>query len=134
MHAKTSIQKFVADKKLGKRRYPRSFSNEESAAQGFVSGVYILDNRFAFFVFQVPPEYSWLKATKCTVILKQAFSDKLQKKLDAGIRISNIVAYFGHMFISMWFHYLLQLLLPFHHFSYYSVRYGYSSSVSSNTM
>ena len=71
LHAKASIRKFVADKKLGKHNYPRTFSNEEFAAQGIVSGVHnILDNRVTFFFlcFSGPPRI-------CTVKGNEVYSD-----------------------------------------------------------
>lgn len=37
-------------------------------------------------MIQVPTEYSQFKATKCTVIVAEAFSERLQKELKAGIK------------------------------------------------
>ena len=89
LSAKSNIRKFVADRKLGKHNNPRSFSTPELAEQGIVRDVHTFLH-FEFylcFLLQVPTEFSRLKAMKCTIILKESFSDKLHTRCRYNITV-----------------------------------------------
>ena len=81
--AKVSIKKYLADKQMGIHNNPRSFSTTQMAEQGIVSANIAISLKLITLIFQVPTEYSQFKATKCTVVLAEAFSEGLQKDLEA---------------------------------------------------